>query len=217
MAPISTASKPSPRRRAKKPAGVMLTRGIADAYRNGRGKLAELPGVREIGAGEAAQTDRQAGGALYEVGAQAFLAEPAFSHEVFGPASLIVRCRDLDEVARVLEALEGQLTATLQMDADDKPLARRLLPILNARRAACWSTATRPASRCATRWCTAAVPGHVEPGRHVGRCDGDRAFPAAGVLPGFPGRSAAGRVAGKQSARDSAAAGREGGVIGTYD
>ena len=42
---------------AKKPAGVMLTRGIADAYRNGRGKLAELPGVREIGAGEAAQTD----------------------------------------------------------------------------------------------------------------------------------------------------------------
>ena len=140
---------------AKKPAGVMLTRGIADAYRNGRGKLAELPGVREIGAGEAAQTDCQAGGALYEVGAQAFLAEPAFSHEVFGPASLIVRCRDLDEVARVLEALEGQLTATLQMDADDKPLARRLLPILNARRAACWSTATRPASRCATRWCTA--------------------------------------------------------------
>ena len=61
----------------------MLTRGIADAYRNGRGKLAELPGVREIGAGEAAQTDCQAGGALYEVGAQAFLAEPAFSHEVW--------------------------------------------------------------------------------------------------------------------------------------
>lgn len=115
---------------AKKPAGVMLTPGIADAYRHGRGKLAELPGVREIGAGEAAQTDCQAGGALYEVGAQAFLAEPAFSHEVFGPASLIVRCRDLDEVARVLDALEGQLTATLQMDADDKPLARRLLPIL---------------------------------------------------------------------------------------
>ena len=115
---------------AKKAAGVMLTRGIADAYRSGRGKLAELPGVREIGAGEAAQTECQAGGALYEVGAQAFLAEPAFSHEVFGPASLIVRCRDLDEVACVLDALEGQLTATLQMDADDKPLARRLLPIL---------------------------------------------------------------------------------------
>ncbi|EGD03666.1 aldehyde dehydrogenase, partial [Burkholderia sp. TJI49] len=115
---------------AKKPAGVMLTRGIADAYRNGRGKLAELPGVREIGAGEAAQTECQAGGALYEVGAQAFLAEPAFGHEVFGPASLIVRCRDLDEVARVLDALEGQLTATLQMDAGDTALARRLLPVL---------------------------------------------------------------------------------------
>ncbi|OXH90638.1 aldehyde dehydrogenase (NADP(+)) [Burkholderia multivorans] len=115
---------------AKKPAGVMLTRGIADAYRNGRGTLAELPGVREIGAGEPAQTECQAGGALYDVAAQAFLSEPAFGHEVFGPSSLIVRCRDFDEVARVLDALEGQLTATLQMDADDKPLARRLLPIL---------------------------------------------------------------------------------------
>ncbi|WP_310725126.1 aldehyde dehydrogenase family protein, partial [Burkholderia multivorans] len=115
---------------AKKPAGVMLTRGIADAYRNGRGTLAELPGVREIGTGEPAQTECQAGGALYDVAAQAFLSEPAFGHEVFGPSSLIVRCRDFDEVARVLDALEGQLTATLQMDADDKPLARRLLPIL---------------------------------------------------------------------------------------
>ncbi|MBN3816662.1 aldehyde dehydrogenase (NADP(+)), partial [Paraburkholderia sp. Se-20369] len=69
-------------------------------------------------------------GALFEVPAQAFLGEPAFGHEVFGPSSLIVRCRDLDEMARVLEALEGQLTATLQMDADDTPLARRLLPAL---------------------------------------------------------------------------------------
>ena len=124
---------------AKKPAGVMLTRGIADAYRNGRGKLAELPGVREIGA---ARRRRPTPAARCTKSARRRSSEPAFSHEVFGPASLIVRCRDLDEVARVLEALEGQLTATLQMDADDKPLARRLLPILNARRAACWSTAT---------------------------------------------------------------------------
>ena len=56
MAPISTAETVAAQ---AKPAGVMLTRGIADAYRNGRGKLAELPGVREIGAGEAAQTDCQ--------------------------------------------------------------------------------------------------------------------------------------------------------------
>ncbi|KVN21342.1 2,5-dioxovalerate dehydrogenase [Burkholderia stagnalis] len=115
---------------AAKPAGVMLTRGIADAYRSGRGQLAELPGVRQLGAGGAAQGACDVSGALFEVPAHAFLGEPAFSHEVFGPSSLIVRCRDLDEMARVLEALEGQLTATLQMDAADKPLARRLLPVL---------------------------------------------------------------------------------------
>ncbi|OJA37849.1 2,5-dioxovalerate dehydrogenase [Burkholderia ubonensis] len=115
---------------AAKAAGVMLTRGIAEAYRAGRGQLAELPGVRQLGAGGAAQGACDVSGALFEVSAQAFLDEPAFSHEVFGPSSLIVRCRDVDELARVLDALEGQLTATLQMDATDKPLARRLLPIL---------------------------------------------------------------------------------------
>ena len=54
--------------------------------------------------------------------------------------------------------------------------------------------------------------GDVEFVRHVGRRDRDRAFPAARVLPGLPGRSAARGAAGKQSARDSAAAGRQGGV-----
>ena len=50
--------------------------------------------------------------------------------EVFGASSLIVRCRDEAELLDVSEHLEGQLTATLHMTADDESLARRLMPVL---------------------------------------------------------------------------------------
>jgi len=41
-----------------------------------------------------------------------------------------VRCADEDEMGALAQALEGQLTATLHLDAPDHGLAARLLPIL---------------------------------------------------------------------------------------
>ena len=49
---------------------------------------------------------------------------------MFGSSAVIVRCADIAEIAKVLEALEGQLTATLHLDAADEPLAVGLMPIL---------------------------------------------------------------------------------------
>src|SRR3546814_18595438 len=60
----------------------------------------------------------------------AFVPNPALADEVFGAASIVIRCADKAEVARVLEGLEGQLTATLQLDDEDVEDARALLPIL---------------------------------------------------------------------------------------
>lgn len=49
---------------------------------------------------------------------------------VFGAASIIVRCTSLGEMRTVLAAMEGQLTATLQMDDGDIEAARTMLPLL---------------------------------------------------------------------------------------
>jgi NADP-dependent aldehyde dehydrogenase len=49
---------------------------------------------------------------------------------VFGASSILVRCSGAEELEAVVRSLEGQLTATLHMDAADQALAARLLPLL---------------------------------------------------------------------------------------
>ena len=67
---------------------------------------------------------------FFSTTAEAVLRNPELAEEVFGPATLMVVCKDEGEMMRLAESLEGQLTATLQMTDADLPLARRLLPIL---------------------------------------------------------------------------------------
>lgn len=48
--------------------------------------------------------------------------------EVFGPLSVLVEVADETQMMALVSTLQGQLTATLHADADDRPLAARLLP-----------------------------------------------------------------------------------------
>jgi len=114
-------------------ASTMLTCGIHESYESGVGALASHPAVRTVGRGREATGANQAVGALFETEAASFLADEALMAEVFGASSLIVRCADMAEVARVVGALEGQLTATLQLDPEDEAEARALLPVLAGR------------------------------------------------------------------------------------
>jgi len=113
-----------------KGAATMLTPGIHRAYESGVGQLADIEGVRRIGLGQPAGVPNQARPALFETTAQCFLADHRVQAEVFGPASVLVTCRDADEMLAVARRLEGQLTATVQADADDHAQARTLLTVL---------------------------------------------------------------------------------------
>ncbi|AIY39807.1 Ketoglutarate semialdehyde dehydrogenase [Collimonas arenae] len=110
-------------------AATMLAAGIHAAYQRGVATLAAQAGVRQLG--QAAMADGcQAAPALFAASAATFLSNPVLNAEVFGPVSLLVACANEAELMQVTEHLEGQLTATLQMDEADKPLVRRLLPLL---------------------------------------------------------------------------------------
>lgn len=110
------------------PTGTMLSAAIGAAYVRGVGQLATASGVAALGQGTATPTVGQ--GALFITDASHFLANAALGAEVFGPAALLVACDDLAQMRQVAEHLEGQLTATLQMDAGDYDSARELLPVL---------------------------------------------------------------------------------------
>ncbi|MFJ4444271.1 aldehyde dehydrogenase (NADP(+)) [Pseudomonas sp. NPDC089422] len=111
-------------------AQTMLTPGIASAYATGVGALANNANATVAASGQAQQGPNQCQAQLFVTQAEAFLSDPALQAEVFGAASLVVACSSDEQVRQVAEHLEGQLTATLQLDAADIDSARALLPTL---------------------------------------------------------------------------------------
>ncbi|GHE22884.1 aldehyde dehydrogenase (NADP(+)) [Halomonas urumqiensis] len=110
---------------------TMLTPGIHDAYTQGIAGLAES--AREIARGQSSDGPNQCQTSLFAAIARDFLGSEALQAEVFGSASLVIECADLNEMAAVTEKLEGQLTATLQMEDGDNDAVRSLLPALERR------------------------------------------------------------------------------------
>jgi len=106
---------------------TMLTPGIHASFEKGVAALESHAAVKTVARGCVGQGVNQARGALFETTAESFLADRQLGHEVFGSSSLLIRCRDVAEIKRVVAALEGQLTATLMMDEGDQALAAELL------------------------------------------------------------------------------------------
>ncbi|MDN5568303.1 MAG: aldehyde dehydrogenase (NADP(+)), partial [Paracoccus sp. (in: a-proteobacteria)] len=109
-------------------AQVMLTDGMADAYRQGATKVGEGRGVRSLVSTPCEA--RHASPYLFEVSAADWLDDHELAEEVFGPLGVIVRVENAAQMEQVARSFKGQLTATLQLDDQDAGLGRRLLPVL---------------------------------------------------------------------------------------
>ncbi|WP_136634839.1 aldehyde dehydrogenase (NADP(+)) [Pseudooceanicola onchidii] len=107
---------------------TMLTDGIAAAYREGQERFAARNVVRPV---VTTRSDgRSATPNLYETDADSYLADHGLGEEIFGPSGLVVRVADAAQMAQLARGFDGQLTATIHMDAEDAEQARDLLPIL---------------------------------------------------------------------------------------
>jgi NADP-dependent aldehyde dehydrogenase len=107
----------------------MLSPGIHRSYEQGVERLLSNERVKPIARGtKGGATCGQA--ALFSISGRDFTADESVSEEVFGASSLVVRCADIEEMAAVVERLEGQLTATIHFDEADRPLVARMLPHL---------------------------------------------------------------------------------------
>jgi len=116
--------------KALEPVGaqVMLTDGIAAAYRAGRDRVAAVAGVQEV---LTSMCDlRDATPYLFATTGREWLANEVLGEEVFGPLGLIIRAADADEMLDIARSLQGQLTCTLHLDPGDTELGGRLVPVL---------------------------------------------------------------------------------------
>lgn len=114
-------------------ASTMLTPGIHAAYQKGIETLSSQADVKALARGQEPTGLHQAQAGLFQTNAKAFSTNHKLQAENFGPSSLLVRCKDADELAAVLEALEGQLTIALHMDAADHAIAGKLMPVLETK------------------------------------------------------------------------------------
>jgi 2,5-dioxopentanoate dehydrogenase len=114
------------------PAATMLTPAIEAAYRAAVEARAATAGVVTLATGAAGGT-HTARAALFATSADAFQRDPALHEEVFGAASLIVRCPDDATLQALLASLEGQLTIAVHADEADAPRFAALLPLLEKR------------------------------------------------------------------------------------
>jgi NADP-dependent aldehyde dehydrogenase len=107
----------------------MLHRGIREAFDRRLNEVAGVPGVEVVARSQPAGPCG-ARGAVLATDAATFLAHETVREEVFGPATVAVRCDDLAQMLQVARALPGQLTATLHAGPGDEAAAAELLEVL---------------------------------------------------------------------------------------
>lgn len=109
---------------------TMLSANICANYYSGVDKLKSSTAVTALAhsntAADAAKTEALP--YVFTVTQKDFIANKQLSHEVFGPATLIVLCNNVDEIGDILKDMEGQLTATVHATGTDE---KQIQPVID--------------------------------------------------------------------------------------
>ena len=97
----------------------MLHPGIVSAYKKNKGNALLQDDVHLVSESETDVKENEALPTIATASGQAFLNNPVLHQEVFGPYSIIIRCKDMNEMIEVAKNLEGQLTSTLMATEND--------------------------------------------------------------------------------------------------
>jgi 2,5-dioxopentanoate dehydrogenase len=98
---------------------TMLHPGIFKNYVEKRANSLSQSDVETIAVSDTEPQLNQGAPTVASASGEAFLNNPVLHQEVFGPYSLVIRCKDMTEMINVVNNLEGQLTATLMATETD--------------------------------------------------------------------------------------------------
>ncbi|MFI5185854.1 MAG: aldehyde dehydrogenase (NADP(+)) [Chitinophagales bacterium] len=99
--------------------GDMLHAGIFKNYAERRANALAQQDVETIAVSATEPLFNQGTPTIASASAQAFIKNPILHQEVFGPYSIVIRCKNMDEMIEVTKKIEGQLTATLMATEND--------------------------------------------------------------------------------------------------
>ncbi len=97
----------------------MLHPGIVSAYKKNKGSALLQEDVHLVAESETVVKENEGLPTIATASGQAFLNNPVLHQEVFGPYSIIIRCKDIFEMTEVAKHIEGQLTSTLMATEHD--------------------------------------------------------------------------------------------------
>ncbi|WP_276501968.1 aldehyde dehydrogenase (NADP(+)) [Terrimonas pollutisoli] len=92
---------------------TMLNKNVCNNYYNTKNRLQQQAGVKVVAAVESAANDIRGAAVLLQTNGADFIANENLQAEVFGPCSLIVKCKDAGELLQAVSSLHGQLTGTV--------------------------------------------------------------------------------------------------------
>ena len=99
--------------------GTMLHPGIAKAFKEKKALALAQAEVDTVAVSMIPAETDQGIPTIASASGQAFLNNPVLHQEVFGPYSMVIRCKNEKEMLEVAGKMEGQLTSTLMATEDD--------------------------------------------------------------------------------------------------
>ncbi len=99
--------------------GEMLHTGIFKNYVEKRANALSQQDVETIAVAEPEPKFNEGVPTVASATAEAFINNPLLHQEVFGPYSLVIKCKDISQMQEVVNHLEGQLTCTLMATDND--------------------------------------------------------------------------------------------------
>ena len=91
----------------------LLNKGISERYNSTISELSKHPGIETI-VGKVPDQGFIVQPTIFILDYQLYKANPEFSHEHFGPTTVVIKCKESD-FAEIIANSEGQLTATLHL------------------------------------------------------------------------------------------------------
>ena len=171
----------------------LLTGGIRSAYQSSVADRKSRHGVSVVAEKSIASNGRElgVGAALFETDGQTFLKDAELEEEIFGPATLLVRHANREQMLEAARNFEGHLTATIhgteedlrrfwRFNCDPREQSRQTFDQ--------WFSNRSGGFPCHGAWRT--VPFDFRWAFHLGGQPGDLPFHAAHLLPEFSRRCA---------------------------